>query len=63
MNNQKDETRESTSHSKHLETNRRKERKGAQALGDLEPRSEIKGGSLPNIHDVNDITLKRGSGG
>lgn len=29
-------------------------------FGDLEPRAEIKGGSLPGIYKVTDVTLKRG---
>lgn len=39
-------------------------RSGAQdnTLGDLEPRAEIKGGSL-GIYQATDVTLKRGSGG
>ena len=65
MNNHQDDPRDSTSHDKHIEANRRQEIKRAQepALGDLEPRAEIKGGSIPGIHNVTDITLKRGSGG
>ncbi|HKG23752.1 MAG TPA: hypothetical protein VKC34_17760 [Blastocatellia bacterium] len=65
MNNSKDETGESTMRGKHLEASRREEINGAQeaALGDLEPRAEIKGGSLSTGNTVTDVTLKRGSGG
>ena len=30
------------------------------ALGDLEPQAEIKGGAIPGLHKVSDVTLKRG---
>jgi len=50
-----------------VQSNRPKDdesRSGAQdnTLGDLEPRAEIKGGSL-GIYQATDVTLKRGSGG
>jgi hypothetical protein len=63
--NRKIEIRESTSWEDHLEANHREERKVNEevALSDLEPRAEIKGGSLSDFHKVTDVTLKRGSGG
>lgn len=65
MNNRKNKTGDSTNRNNDLEAKHREGRKGEQeiALDDLEPRSEIKGGSLPDIHKVTDVTLKRGSGG
>ena len=50
-----------------VQSSRRKDsdaRSGAHdtTLGDLEPRAEIKGGSL-GIYQATDVTLKRGSGG
>ncbi|HSF25040.1 MAG TPA: hypothetical protein VLE20_12510 [Blastocatellia bacterium] len=65
MNSQRDETGESTSGNNRLESNLREERKELQETltGDLEPRADIRGGSLPGIHKVTDVTLKRGSGG
>ena len=65
MSNLKIEIRESTSWDDHLEANHREERKVEEEvlLGDLEPRADVKGGSLSDIYKVTDVTLKRGSGG
>lgn len=65
MNSQKDETGDSTSGNNRIEANPREKRKGLQetSLGDLEPREDIRGGSLSGIHKVTDVTLKRGTGG
>lgn len=65
MKTQKDETTELTSRNDHPEAHHREVGDGGQetALGDLEPRADIQGGSLLGIHKVPDVTLKRGSGG
>ncbi len=59
MNNHKDETNDSTIQNNAQEASRCEEKKGSQetALGDLQPRTEIKGGS---IYQATDVTLKRG---
>lgn len=46
----------------HKNETRDEGKEGAQetALGDLEPRAEIKGGSSSGIYKVTDVTLKRG---
>jgi hypothetical protein len=62
MNNHKDETSDLIGQNSHREASHGEERKPAQepALGDLEPRADIKGGTLPGNYNATDVTLKRG---
>ena len=59
MNNHTDGIDDSTIHIHHQEASRFEGRKASDetALDDLQPRSEIKGGS---IYQATDVTLKRG---